>query len=120
MPGAPADLTVTPRTRATIRQVINGLVVGAAGELEVREYHNIRYLLLPGRSIDHQFFAKLPAGTEKLRLDGFRQQWRGGPVESDGGRFTLQVASPGAVWRRLLGLRPGLKVRVETRTPGRR
>jgi len=118
VPGASADLTVTPTTRATMRQVINGLVVRAAGELEVREYHNIRYLLLPGRSLDHQFFAKLPAGTEKLRLDGFRQQWHGGAVESDGGRFTLQVASSGAVWRRLLGLQPGLRVRIETARGG--
>ena len=118
VPGAQTDLTVTPRSRTTMRQVINGLVVEAAGELEVREYHNIRYLLLPGRSIDHQFFAKLPVGTEKLRLDGFRQQWRGGPVEADGGRFTLEVASPGVVWRRLFGLRPGLRVRVETAHAG--
>ncbi len=118
IPGAPADLTVTPRTRATIRQVINGLVVGAAGELEVREYRNIRYLLFSGRSIDHQFFAKLPAGTEKLRLDGFRQQWHGSAVEADGRRLTLQVASSGGVWRRLLGLQAGLKVRIDTERAG--
>ncbi len=108
--GATADLTVTPRTRATIRQVINGLVVGAAGELEVREYRNIRYLLLPGRSLDHQFFAKLPAGTEKLRLDGFRQQWHGGAA--GGRRQPLQLA--GGVVGRLLAALAGLAAGAES------
>ena len=69
---------------------------------------------MPGRSLDHQFFAKLPAGTEKLRLDGFRQQWHGGALEAEGNRFSLQVASSGGFWGRWLGLRPGLKVRIET------
>ncbi len=88
--GAPPEMAVTPTTRATMRQVINGLVVGAAGDLEVREYHNVRYLLRPGKGIEHQFFVK-PVGTETLRLDGFRQ-WNVAEVLVDGGRVTLERA----------------------------
>ena len=88
-------------------------MVGAAGELEVREYHNVRYLLRPGKGIEHQFFVK-PVGTETLRLDGFCQQWRAELLESDGGRLTLHVPASGTVWLRLLGMQPALKVRIET------
>ena len=117
--GALADPDVTPQTLTTMRQAINGLVVGAAGDLEVREHHNIRYLLRPGRSLDHQFFAKPPPGAEKVLVEGFRRQWRAEMTESDGAQFTLTVAAPGvAAWQRLLGLRPALRVRVETAKAG--
>ncbi len=108
---------MTPTTRSRVRQAVNALVATAAGELEVREFHNARYLLHPGRSLEHSFFARVPPGIGRLRLGGFRQEWRANRLESDGRCSALLVSLAGGGWQRLLGARPGLKVVVDMPPP---
>ena len=117
MPGVGADLELTPTTRARMRQAINGLVAAAAGDLEVREFHNTRYLLHPGRSLEHQFFARLPPGVGRLRLEGFRQEWRADRLKSADPLSAYLVSLSGGAWQRLLGTQPGLRVLVGVPPP---
>ena len=112
-----ADLSMTPGTRSRMRRVINGLVAQAAGDLEVREYPNIRALLRPGRSLEHQFFARLPPGMAALRLDGFRQEWRAEPMSADQDHFAYLLSLGGGTWQRLIGRRSGLRIHIETPPP---
>ena len=111
------DVELTPTTRSRMRQAINGLVAAAAGDLEVREFQNTRYLLHPGRSLEHQFFARLPPGVGRLRLDGFRQEWRAERLKSAEPGYAFLVSLPGGAWERLMGQRPGLKIHVSVPPP---
>ena len=73
--GAAADPTYAVALYERMQQLIKSLVAEAAGDLQVREYCNARYLLRPGFSLEHQFFAHLTPGVAKLKIQGFRQQW---------------------------------------------
>ena len=111
------DMELTPTTRSRIRQAINGLVAAAAGDLEVRKFQNTRYLLYPGRSLEHHFFARLPPGVGRLRLEGFRQEWHAERLKSVQPLSVYVAPFSGGAWRRLLGKQPGLKVLVDAPPP---
>jgi serine/threonine protein kinase len=106
------DLSATPTTRSRMRQAINGLVAAAAGDVEVREFHAIRYLVHPGRSVEHQFFARVAPGMARLRFSGFRQEWRAEALPSDDQSFNCVAPLAAAGWQRLLGMRSGLRIHV--------
>jgi hypothetical protein len=108
-----ADSTFSTTTRARMRQLINGLVAGAAGDLEVREYRNARYLLRPGCHLEHQFFARLARGVSKLMAEGFQLEWDAKLVELNEQRVVLLVPLSGRLWQRLIGIRPSLKVCID-------
>jgi hypothetical protein len=108
-----ADSTFSMTTRARMRQLINGLVAGAAGDLEIREYRNARYLLRPGCYVEHQFFARLARRVSKLMAEGFQLEWDAKLVELDEQRIVLLVPLPGKLWQRLMGIRPSLKVCID-------
>ena len=116
-PGPGGDVELTPTTRSRMRQAINGLVAAAAGDLEVREFQNTRYLLHPGRSLEHQFFARLPPGVGRVRLEGFRQEWRAERLKAADPLSAYLVSLSGGAWRRLLGTQPGLQVLVNVPPP---
>jgi hypothetical protein len=99
--------------RLRMRQLINALVVGQAGDLEVREYRNARYLLRPGCSLEHLFFARMAPGTAKVKIEGFRLQWHAELVEINERQAVLLVPLSGNFWRRLMGERPGLQIRID-------
>ncbi len=105
-----ADSTFHTTTRARMRQLINGLVAGAAGDLEVCEYRNARYLLRPGCHLEHQFFARLARGVFKLMIEGFQLQWNAKMEEFNEQRAVLLVPLSIRFWQRLLGIQPSLKV----------
>ena len=114
----PGDgVELTPTTRSRMRQAINGLVAAAAGDLEVREFQNTRYFLHPGRCIEHQFFARLPPGIGRVRLEGFRDEWRAERLRTADPLYGYQVSLSGGGWKRLLGVQPGLRVLVELPPP---
>lgn len=107
---AVADAPFTPTTRTRTRQLINSIVAGAAGNLEVREYRNARYLLYPGFRLEHQFFARLTRGVSKLMAEGFRFQWRAESLEMTEESVVLLVPLSRTLWQRLQGIRPALRV----------
>jgi serine/threonine protein kinase len=99
--------------RARMRQHINGLVAGAAGDLEVREHRNARYLLRPGHILEHQFFAQMAPGVAKLKVEGFRLRWNAAWVEISPRRVVLLAPLSRTFWQRLTGVRPGLKICID-------
>jgi hypothetical protein len=97
-----------------MRRAIDGLVAQAAGDLEMREFANVRALLRPGRSLEHRFFARLTPGTIGLRLEGFREEQRAERLAAEPNQFNYLVSLAGGGWRWLLGKKPGLRVHVES------
>ncbi len=117
-PPAPAGVALADPTLAVtmagrMRQLINGLVAGAAGDLEVREFRNARYLLRPGCSLDHQFFARLAPGVAQLKVDGFRLQWAAAEIEVNERRVVLLIPTAVTLWQRMAGKKPGLKIQID-------
>jgi hypothetical protein len=108
-----ADAAFPTTTRARMRQLINGIVAGAAGDLEVREYRNARYLLRPGCRLEHQFYARLARGVSKLMVEGFQLHWKAKLVEWEEQRVVLLVPLAGTLWQRLTGVRPSLKIGID-------
>jgi Protein kinase domain/PilZ domain len=108
-----SDAAFTPTTRARMRQLINGIVAGAAGDLEVREYRNARYLLHPGCRLEHQFFARLTRGVSKLMAEGFKLQWKAESLEMTEQRVVLLVPLTRTLWQRLQGIRPALRICID-------
>ncbi len=110
--GAAADPTYAVVLHERMRQLINSLVAEAAGDLQVREYRDARYLLRPGFSLEHQFFAPLTPGVAKLKIQGFRQQWGATEVEVSDQYAVLFVPLTASFWQRVLRIRPGLKIQI--------
>jgi hypothetical protein len=108
-----ADAVFPTAMLVRMRQIINSLVAGAAGDLEVREYRNARFLLRPGCCLEHQFFARITQGVSRLMADGFRFQWKAKLVESNERRVVLLIPLTASLWLRLRGIRPGLKVAID-------
>ena len=96
-----------------MRQLINRLVAETAGDIEVREYRNARYLLRPGHSLEHQFFARLAPGVAKLKIEGFCLQWNAKQLERDERCVVLLAPFSPTFWQRMTGIKPGLKIQID-------
>ena len=79
----------------------------------MREHRNARYLLRPGHSLEHKFFAQLAPGVAKLKVEGFRLQWNAAWVEICERQVVLLAPLTGTFWQRLMGVRPGLKISID-------
>jgi serine/threonine protein kinase len=102
---------------AQMRQHISDLVASATGDLEVRERHNVRYLLRPGRILEHQFLTQMAPGVAQLRVEGFRLQWDAALVEMSQKRVVLLFPLMATFWQRLRGAQPGLKTSIDMPPP---
>jgi hypothetical protein len=66
----------------------------------------------------HHCCAKLVPGMVRLKLYGFRDQWKARSVERKGEeRFLFQVPLPSSLWQRTLGKLPSLAVEICSRFP---
>jgi hypothetical protein len=109
VPAGPSEL-VPP-----LDQLLPRLLAGVGGGVQVQEHDGIRYLLHPGRALQHRCAAWLPPGVAQIKLTGFAQQWGAKVVECDERTFVCYVALPGTLWQRCLGRQAGLEVRVRLR-----
>jgi serine/threonine protein kinase len=115
------------RESKSIEQIIAELVNSTGESPQVQEFRNVRYVLRPGKAIEHRCFARLLAGTVGLKLEGFRQHWNAIPAASPGDAvssvptwlvpesqqsFVFHVLLPGSLWSRLLGQMPALEVAI--------
>ena len=89
------------------------LWVRAGGDIDLREFEQLRFRLKPGERLEHRYAARLYSGAALLKLDAFRQRWRGqvlhlGPTEF---RLALPVGRRGnSGW---FGRTPGLELQVQ-------
>lgn len=96
-----------------IRPVLKDLVAAAAGAMQVHEQGSMRYLLYPGERMIHKCAAALHADVAKLKMEGFRQEWKAKALGGDGQcHFALLVNAPTSFWQRCLGREPGLQIEV--------
>jgi serine/threonine protein kinase len=117
VPQLPAGSSRVFPGRPSPAQVVGELVQVAAGNLEVREFRNIRYVFRPGQAIEHRCFARLLPGTGRLKLEGFRQQWQAQATALSPEHFRFQLPAAGSVWNFLTGRTQGLCVDVVLSQP---
>jgi hypothetical protein len=112
----------------SLRQVVGALAVPPAEALAalaedegpaVRAGHHLRYTVLPGGVWEYQCPIQVVPGTTRLKLDGFRRQWKARLVREEGERYLFHIDLP--VARRVLEVLaarpPRLEVQVQVRAP---
>jgi hypothetical protein len=96
---------------------LSAVVAQARGEVEVRTLGDTRYVLWPGRRIEHECCARLLPTAIKVQLHGFRQEWGAQVVSSDVFSHVFQIRTGASLWKRMLGRGSVLEVRVRFRPP---
>jgi serine/threonine protein kinase len=106
-----------PAGAPTLRQLLPGLIGGAAGSLRVREYQNLRFVIQPDDCLQYRCAAWLPPGVAHLKLESFLQQWRAQRVQCDATRLVCHIDLPARWWDRYLGRDVFLEVAITLRHP---
>jgi serine/threonine protein kinase len=92
-----ASLADTQPRKATPQQlavVLGEVLAQTRGELQVRAAGDVRYLLRPGRSVEHRCLSGLLPTALKVRLHAFRAEWGARLVASDAHGSACRVAVP--------------------------
>jgi serine/threonine protein kinase len=105
-----------PNPRQRVRDVLAPLIEAASEDAIVYENRGLRYLELPGPILEFQGCASVVPGTARLRLDGFREQWKGRALGTDAGGFVFELSTTGNLWQRCLGATPALELRIHLAT----
>jgi serine/threonine protein kinase len=100
-----------------VHDIIGKVVARAASHCQIRQYNQFRYLLQPGKGIEHRCFARLVPSLVKLKLTGFCDQWRAERVEAQAGAYVYQVPIRGSMIERFFGAWPSLRVEVSCLFP---
>src|SRR5262249_12086099 len=77
-PGLAGEPTPAIRHAAGLPElgkVLPQLIAGAAGPVEVLEHQRVRFLMLPGKQVQHRCAAWLPPGVGRLKLASFCREW---------------------------------------------
>jgi serine/threonine protein kinase len=72
----------------------------------------VPYRLLPGVELECRAWARLAPGMARLKLAGFRDQWKAQMAEVGEGRAVFHIQAPPTFWDRCLGRTPALQVEV--------
>jgi serine/threonine protein kinase len=117
-PGPPPDVA-SPRTDhgpgpVLPAEVVADLCASVAGRMDVRERGNVRYWTDPSGSARHTCLAHLLPGITRVKLEGFRLEWKAQDLgfEKDRG-WAFRIPLQGTFWQRCLGRPPSLEVRVQ-------
>jgi hypothetical protein len=106
-----------PGTAPPLEHLLGRMVATAAGQADILEYQQIRYLLRPGELLQHRCAAHLPPGVLPFKLDGFCQRWRASVRYCDDRAFDLFVPVPRDVWQFCLGRQVGLHLELRLAQP---
>jgi hypothetical protein len=99
------------------RPVVDELVAAASRDHQVLSSGALHYRLHPGQRIEQRCWARLVPGTARLKLGGFREQWRAEELARTDTGFVYAVRLVASLWQRCLGQSPGLEVEVRLRAP---
>jgi hypothetical protein len=111
-PAPPAGLPLP-----SLSQLVPQLVASAAGPVQVQEHQRIRFLVLPGKQVQHRCAAWLPPGVALIKLESFCREWGGQVVHASDDTFVCHVYLPGSLWERCLGRQRGLEVQINLCRP---
>jgi len=95
-----------------LKRLVRDLVLEASGDLEIVAAGAQRYMIKYGPYMEHHAFARMLPATVKLKLNGFRKQWRAKVLGIKDDRYIFQVRFPGHFLERLFGWAPGLEIHV--------
>jgi serine/threonine protein kinase len=103
-----------PRPGAALawRSAVDELVQAAGRGQQVLSSGSLHYRFAPGSQIEHRCSARLVPGMGRLKIDGFRQQWRGARKLWTPSRYVIDLPTTGTLLERCLGRTPGLVVDV--------
>jgi hypothetical protein len=93
-----------------LNKLLAEVVARARGEFEVRTVAGTRYLLHPGRKIEHECHSRLLPTALNVQLHGFRQEWGAHLVSGEDSTHVFQVKIGSSVWKRMLGRTSALEV----------
>jgi hypothetical protein len=116
-PGTEAKTTGADLPLPSLSQLVPQLVASAAGPVQVQEYQGIRFVLLPGKQVQHRCAAWLPPGVAPIKLESFCREWGAHVVHAGDDTFVCHVYLPGSLWERCLGRQRGLEVQISLRRP---
>ncbi len=96
-----------------VSELVDQVLIAAAGARRLEECQNFRYLVCRGNVLEHRCLVRAFSGALKLRVNGFRVQWRGELVTQDPTTFVCRIAAPQTLWQQWVGKPPwGLEVSV--------
>jgi hypothetical protein len=72
----------------------------------------LHYLLLASGRIEYRGWARLAPGMARLKITGFRDQWRAESIVSREARFVMAVRTSGSMLERCFGRVPGLVIDI--------
>jgi serine/threonine protein kinase len=108
----PSPSTILPTLEQLVTQQINA---GAEG-VESRQYQSFEYTVAATGTIEHRFPIRAIPGAMRLKLDGFRQQWRAHVARQDDQTVVYYLQAPRRLWQRCVGKHEGLEVCVSLPT----
>jgi hypothetical protein len=119
--GCTSPVVETPVAQAppprTPRQLLDELVNAVARGFAVRSSGRIFYQLQPGPRVSHRCWVRFLPGMLKLKLDGFRQQWKAQEVSATERTFAFEVRGRRSFLARCFGQGPGLRLDVRLGLP---
>lgn len=99
-------------TMPSLEQFLLDLIATACGAVKVLEYHNFRYLRHADNVLECKCLLRMYAGGLKLKLGGFREQWKGKVLREDDANYVCRLYSSPSLWQSLFGQQPGFEVNV--------
>ncbi len=94
------------------RPALADLAAAAGRGHVIRSDGALPYRLLPGGHLECRAFARLAPGMAKLKLAGFRDQWRAEKADAGEGRVVFHIEGAATLWDRCMGRSPALQVEI--------
>jgi serine/threonine protein kinase len=104
---APPDSVLPP-----VRQLVAALIAAAQGAMEVCGSGNFQYVIRPGPVLEHRCPVRSFTAGLRLKLDGFRRQWKAEIISKDEASFVCHIKAERTFWQRCVGGQAGLEVEV--------
>jgi serine/threonine protein kinase len=100
------------------RETLSELVKSVAGPVQIHKHGNVRFLLHKHEMLEHRCLARLFPEIARLKLEGFRQEWKARLVRQEADDFyVFEVSLAGSFWQRCLKSEPELIVQVRFAQP---
>jgi serine/threonine protein kinase len=96
----------------SVTQLVMEALRATVGPLELGQIGNSHYVLRPGPVLEHRCPIRFFPGAMRLKLSGFRQQWKGAIVSRDEHSYICRVQAARTFWQRWVGGEAGLEVQV--------
>jgi hypothetical protein len=91
---------------------VTELILTTANALKICEYNQLRYLILPGNTVEHRCPIRMIPGGLRLKLHDFAKQYTGMVVRQDDSTYQCRIPASRNLWQRCFGGESGMEVHV--------